>query len=175
MGYCHEADIECNNIPIKMWNLANIWINPSRTLNTIAMITRISGQALFCQLQYFSRKCAKSKVVEIAVSLWTRPLQYAQSLHEDIHYHEIVHYKCSSIRTPQHRVLEYTLNMGSILFWIRKDLIQWAMHRCMNVMWEVSKSQNKSGMVKEDKWTDASDVSCTSCPSGIMLPRESKL
>jgi hypothetical protein len=28
------------------------------------------------------------------------------------HYHEILHYRCFRVETPQHRVLENTLNMG---------------------------------------------------------------
>ena len=60
------------------------------TLDKIAMITRITGQAQSSWLKYHSEKCAVL-VVEIAVGLQTRPLQYAWSLYKRQHYHKIVH------------------------------------------------------------------------------------
>jgi hypothetical protein len=46
------------------------------------------------------------------------------------HYHEILHYRCFKIETPQHRVLENSLNMG--IYFIRiKFIIQRKM--CMQI------------------------------------------
>ena len=61
-------------------------------------------------------------VVEIVDSSQTRPLQNAQSKRQ--HYHEIVHYRCFRVETPQHRVLESTLNMGFYFTWIKMILFK---------------------------------------------------
>ena len=70
-------------------------------------------------IEVFLQEMCSLMVEEIAVSLQTRPLQYAQSLYKRQHYHNIVHYRCSRVETPQHRVLEYTINMGFYFTWIK--------------------------------------------------------
>ena len=95
-------------------------------LNKITMITRINGQAQSSWLKYYSEKCAVL-VVEIAVSSQTGPLQYAQKpIKKTILPQNSVLKRCSRVETPQHRVLESILNMGSILhqlkwFYSRQD------------------------------------------------------
>ena len=61
-------------------------------------------------------------VVEIAVGSHTGPLQYAQTLLKRQYYHKIVPKRRSRVETPQHRVLENTLNMGSYFTWIQMIL-----------------------------------------------------
>ena len=82
------------------------------------MITRINGQAQCSLLKYYSERCVVL-VVEIVVGAQNRPLQYPQNLYQREHYHEIVHYRFSTAETPQHMVLENTLNMGFYFTWIK--------------------------------------------------------
>ena len=90
------------------------------------MIIRINGQAQSSWLKYYSEKCAVL-VVEIAVGSQTGPLQYARKpIKKTILPQNSALKRCSRVETPQHRVLENTLNMGSILhglkwFYLRQD------------------------------------------------------
>ena len=115
---------------LKMQIFSILHTKPYSTFNKIAMIIRINGQAQSSWLKYYSEKCAVL-VVEIAVGLQTRPLQYAWKLiKKTILPQNSVLKRCSRVETPQHRVLENTLNMGSILHGLKWFYSRWDAKVC---------------------------------------------
>jgi hypothetical protein len=61
-----------------------------------------------------------------------------QALYSQLKY-EIVHNRCSRVETPQHRVLDYTLNMG--IYYQRIKVINTMKNTCdLSQMHEVRRS-----------------------------------